>query len=894
MKAKKGCFILRPSVMAVHGALIAMALMPAAYAADAGSQDSAANLTKQQSVFEVGVGNVSRDSFKYGEFNGLNKEGPYAIGNFDLRGGSAYDSGGTQRWRVQGTDLGLDTRSLSVDYGNQGTFRLNFGYDEWLRNRSDTYQTPYNGAGTNNLTLPAAWVKPTVPQLNANLNFRGLDPTAGSGSYINAAGVLTAPTAAQLAAGNAMRAADLPAFHNVNLFTKRQRYDGGLSFNIDRQWTVDASYRHEHKDGMKPMGTVSSQVREFSATIPDLIDQDTDQFNASVNYKGDKGFMQVAYYGSLFRNGVSSMTWQDVNNLANSATMSSAPSNQFHQLGVTGGYDFSTTTRLVMNGSYARNTQNDSYQGAGQLGMFPAGYTLPAGSLNGEVITKSFNMKLTARPAQKLNVAAAYKYDDRDNKTPVNVYQFYDANEGANATVNPFTGLPGANLNFYNNRAYSKKINQFNLDANYAVKQGHTLSAGYEYQKIDRHCNGSWIDCADANTTKEDTWKAEWRAQVRDDLTGRINYAYSQRRVDFYNENSFLSLTPMANVIPTFGAGAGATTSAYGYLLQTGLTGFGPFAPYAANVGNANIFSPGNNILPQALYASRNNINELIGMRRFNMADRNRDKLRTALNWDATERLSFQGGVDFNQDQYSNSVYGLQSARGWALNLDGTFTAADDLTFNVFYTHEDQRSKTAGDAYGTNNNGLAGNSFVGQAGNTLVSGGCFGTRAAQNQNAKVDPCLNWGTDMHDQADTLGLQFTKKGLMAGRLALNGNVIYTRATTDNSVSGGSYVNNPYALAAPAPALAAGVPAVLFIPASPLPTVTTNIITGVLAGNYSLDKVSAVRVAYSYSRLTSSDYAYDGLQYGSVGSVMPTSEKAPAYVVQVIGVSYVRKFW
>ena len=42
----------------------------------------------------------------------------------------------------------------------QGRFRLTFGYDELRRNRSDSYQTPYNGAGTNVLTLPGALARP--------------------------------------------------------------------------------------------------------------------------------------------------------------------------------------------------------------------------------------------------------------------------------------------------------------------------------------------------------------------------------------------------------------------------------------------------------------------------------------------------------------------------------------------------------------------------------------------------------------------------------------------------------------------------------------------------------------------------------------------------------------
>ena len=70
-------------------------------------------------------------------------------------------NGGVQ-WRVKGYDLGLETRSVTGEIDVQGKFRVNLGYDGLRRNRSDTYQTPFNGTGTNILTLPGTWLVPTV------------------------------------------------------------------------------------------------------------------------------------------------------------------------------------------------------------------------------------------------------------------------------------------------------------------------------------------------------------------------------------------------------------------------------------------------------------------------------------------------------------------------------------------------------------------------------------------------------------------------------------------------------------------------------------------------------------------------------------------------------------
>ena len=887
---------LRASVLAVRAALVALVAAPAAYAAD-GDADLIRELMQPTSVLELGIGYVTQDSFKFGEYNGLFQKGPFAIANFDIQGGGAWNSSDPTRWRVVGSNLGLEDRDLRVEYGQQGRFRISVGYDELRRNRSDSYQTPYLGAGSDTLTLPPTWVKPVVPQVNNNLNFRGLSPATGL-APANVGGVVTNPTPAQQATVNANIATDVPLWNHVDLSTKRKAIDGGFTYDIDRNWEVKVSAKHERKEGLKPLGAVSSQVNEYSAILPDPIDQDTDQYNVSLTYTADKAFFQVAYYGSVFRNDVQSVTWADANDPTKTATLASAPSNDFHQVLLTGGYNFSPSTKLVLNASYGRNTQNDQFVTLGQNNQFPVG--LPASSLDGLVVTKAFNAKLTSRPAKGLNVVAAYKYDDRDNETPVNLFIFQDANEAASkpstafpngSPFNPALGyapstLP-TNINIYANRPYSKKINQFNLDGDYQVARGQALHAGYEYQQIDRKCDGSWIDCADAPKSRENTVKFEWRTNAIENLSTRLAYAYSERRVD-YDENAFLSLVPMANVVPD---GVATTISAYQYLQMTGLTGFGPLLGFPAVplTGDAAVYSPNNNILPQALYGSRNNINEEFGMRRFNMADRNRNKVRGSLNWDATDRFSLSTSLEYNNDDYTNSVYGLRKAENWALNLEGSYAFSSDLSATAFYTHEYIKSESAGISYGSNSNAA----FVGQAGNTLVAGGCFDTVQARNNNAKIDPCLNWSTNMRDEVDTVGVSFAWKNLAAGKLDVLGDLVYADARTDIGVTGGSYVNNPFALGGSAPPLAAGVPAVFFIPAADMPTAKTRTLDLRLAAQYALTRNSAIRLLYWFEHLRSNDYVYDGMQFGSLTNVMPTNEQPFHYNVHVIGLSYLYRW-
>lgn len=871
-------FSARALVVAVQAAVLAMAAVGSARAAD--EDDAVRQLTQATNYVEIGAGYISQDSFKFGEYSGMENQGLYGILNFLFRGGDGYDGATATRWSVAASNVGLDSREVKMDYGVQGQFRFDFDYDQLRKNRSDSYQTPYLGAGTSNLTLPSSWIKPVVPQANANnLNLRGLLP-ASSQTPVLTGGVLVQPTAAQLAQLNTIVATDSPLFQNVDLSTKRERTQAGFSYQFTPEWDFKMSAETESKTGLKAMSTVTSLIREFGAVIPDLVDQKAQQFNLGINYTGDKAFVQAGYYGSLFINHVESMTWADLSDRSRSSTTSTAPSNEFHQFNFTGGYHFSPMTKLVVNASYARNTQNDAFLTDPTL---PIG--IPVGSLDGLVVTKAFSVKLTSHPLDRLNLNFGFKYDDHDNRTAVNTYIFQDVNEARATAASPFNaalGLAantlGSNINIYANRPYSKKLQQFDVNAGYAISDGQSLKADYQYQQIDRACDGSWINCADAPRTKENMGRIEWRMEMLENLSASLSYARSERSVN-YDENAFLALVPMANFIPT----GGATTSVYQYLLATGLTGFGPAAgfPTSPLTGDAAIFSPNNNIVPQSLYGSRNNINELLGLRRFNMADRDLDKLRGRFNWQASEKMSLDAGFDYTKNDYKNSLYGLTQDQRWALNLDGSYSISENASSSVFYSYEEGGTQSAGRSYGSNSN----TAFVGIAANTVVSGGCFATVQARNNNNKIDTCQEWTTDAKDKVHTFGVGLNYKGLMDGKLALSGDLVGTRARTHIGVNGGSYVNNPLA-AAGQPAVST---AVFFIPAEDFPTVTTNTLELKLNSLWTLNKSSDINAFYWYARMRSSDYVYEGMQFGSLSIVLPTNEQAPSYNVHVVGLTY-----
>ena len=861
------------------------------------SAQPAEPLTRPTSTVEVGPGAVGENSYKAGEFNGLQDKGAFLIGNLDVRGGSTYDSDSAFRWRIKGSDLGLETRSLSAEVGSQGRFRLNFGYDELRRNRSDSYQTPYDGAGTNMLALPSGWLVPNVAGTSGSnsaanpASARGLAPSIGTAPYINAVstsptfGAIITPNATQVALVNAAAAVDVPFFHNVNLDTKRTRFDAGFTYNFDERWAASASVRPEHRDGLKPMGTVSRNTGgDISTIIPDVIDTNTNQINAALNFKGTRSFLQGAYYGSLFSNNIRSMSWQNWATPAGTLnTMSSTPDNAYHQFSLTGSRKMGSTGKLVANASYARNTQNDAFL------VDSTTPVVPVSSLNGLVVSTAFDAKFTSKPAKKADFTAAYKYDDRHNRSAINIFQYADTGEepsvNANFPAGPNNPLgPVLAQNANANRPYSRKINQATLDAGYALAHGQRISAGYEFQRVNRDCPGSWISCADAAVTNENTLRAEWRTSMNAPVTARVGYERGARRASDYNENAFLALVPYAGVVPK-----GQTMSALDALVQNRLNGYGPVLGYNGGVFVNGVFFPNNNALANALYANGNRISELAGMRRYYVADRNRDKVRTSLGWQPTDQLSLRAGFDYNRDDYPDSTYGLQDAKNRAVNLDANYAFGEKVSADVFYSYEHLRYGTAGNSYNANSTAtIAGAQpgAIGLSGNTCDT---YSTLQQRNNNFKIDPCLDWSTDMNDIVHTFGLGLVGKNFATSKLELTGNLIFSHGRSTNDVSGGNWQNNLLiGRGAPPTTIAA-----YFIPATPLPTVPTDSTELRLDGRYPIGTRSVLRVAYSYLRMRSDDWMYEGMQFGTLSGVLPTNEQPFNYGANIFGVSYVVSF-
>jgi MtrB/PioB family decaheme-associated outer membrane protein len=892
MKIRRNVTTLRVSAIAVHSAL---ALMGAAQAQSQAPLDPALiELTQPKNSLEIGLGGTGagRYSAKANEYSGLRSTHEYVIGHLDLRGGGSYDGDDTTRWSLSGSKLGTQSPEIGISYAVQGRFRLRLSFDQLLRNTSDSYQTPYQGAGTERFTLPANWKPPLVPQLSATArDARGLAPEVTGTSAI-VGGTVRAPVPA---VSNAIQAADLPAFQKVDLFTRRARYGIGFDQQIDTNWSLSAGITHEHKDGLKATPVHTSVTGDASAVLPAPIDQDDDQLHLGVAYTGAKFQFALDYEGSSFRNNVHELIWDYWSSApvaSGPGSSSTPPSNLFNKLSLSGSYRVADATKLVGNLAYSRGTQNDPYaQDASSVATSPV---VPVSSAHAEVVNESASLRALHKLSPDLGLTATYKYDLRDNRTPVNTYVYND-NNSTPAGTSPFASailFPGADLtkfgtliNINANTPYSRRSNQIALEGDYKLTPDQHLKGGWQTQKIDRYCTGSWINCADAPHSTEHTLHGDWFGELGESVSARFGASTARRKVT-YDENAFLAVVPMARqtLDPTT-AGYPAGTTAYDALVALGLTGYGPVSGRLPVGGAlAAFYFTNNSALRQLYYGNHNRFSELLGLRRYNQAQRQRDKLHSSVDWQASERLTLQGGIEFDDDRYTDSVYGLERMNSWAVNLDGHYAVADDLSIGLFGSYEGRRVRTAGNTYVDNATPTAA-----QAAQTVV-GGCYANNGDRLSNAKIDPCLNWATRSVDLTATVGANFTVSRLMAGKLDLSGSAVYSQARMGVGVSGGAYVVNPYAGVAGNPTSTIGA---YYIPATALPTDVVKSLDLRVGAVFRFNDLQALHAVYGYQRLASSDWSLQGLQPGGAQQFLPTYEKAPNYKVNSIGLAYVVSF-
>ncbi|MGD8644693.1 MAG: MtrB/PioB family decaheme-associated outer membrane protein, partial [Chromatiales bacterium] len=367
--------------VAASMALVASGSLLAADSADKACERCAPSNGWELDV-TAGPGYVTGDNeFNFGNYTGLDDDGAYFMGDVFGR----YWSESADYVRLEGYRLGRDSRAIFIEGGRQGLYEVRGFYQGIPVRQFDTTRTPYSGAGSDTLTLPPGWT-------------RG----AGTGGMTDLNGSL----------------------QDVTIKQDWDVYGAGISFTPTTRWAFDVDYRRQERNGKQ----VKAGSFFFNAAqLVSPTDYTTDEMDAAISYNAKAWQVRLAYYGSFFNNDHSSLTWD--NAFASQAAgddrgrLALAPDNESHQVSLGGSVLLPARTTLNGQISMGRMEQSEGLQGY-TINPVVATGALPRDTAGARVETTNANLRVTSSPWRRFTVEGQFRYDERDNKTDENVYDY--------------------------------------------------------------------------------------------------------------------------------------------------------------------------------------------------------------------------------------------------------------------------------------------------------------------------------------------------------------------------------------------------------------------------------------------------------------------------------------
>jgi MtrB/PioB family decaheme-associated outer membrane protein len=573
----------------------------------------------------------SGPSLYLGRYSGTVRPGFYGLGDFHIGQRDPWDSGGTNYFEANGSNLGLWNRSFDARIGQQGTWGLGFSYQGIPYYATDSFKSIWTSNGSlvpgvtpGGIGVTYRQIAPAVRSLGAPYPAGVVGPPVWQPVYTNSPGAL---------------------LFNYNLSTRRDVFMGTGKYQWD-DWTITGAVRHEHKSGYQANSlTINGlpSVVTSSATQPTAftsgmgyfaqpIDYDMDRYDVTAAYGNERLQAQIGYTFSNFTD--NNTVFNAVNPYRFTTTpptpgsifvpYTQAPSNSAHQIKVMVGYNFSPTTRLMGNFAYGLQLQNSPFQMAsgnpsatfGRASAASLANFEPRGSLNGLVQTLYGNLALTAQPLPKLDIRLAYTIDDRSNKTQRSTF-LTDVTSGT-ATAQ------------YTNVPFSYSHQKATAEAGYRILPQTKVTLNETFETTYR-------SYANASFVTSNTVTAKIRSLLLDDVFGALSYSHQNRNGHNYTSNLTWALLGV-NQFDTFGFRTFFDVSR----TRDEVKGTLDLSP-ADNLTASLMVKYANDTYPDGSYGLRNNRNISIG---------------PDISWQAAPALSVHAFYTYQQLYYNQaSVY---------------------------------------------------------------------------------------------------------------------------------------------------------------------------------------------------------------------------------------------
>ncbi|GAB3662869.1 MtrB/PioB family decaheme-associated outer membrane protein [Ramlibacter alkalitolerans] len=461
--------------------------------------------TVTETSVSAGLGAVDGnrlDRAQFDQYSGL-RPSQHVFGLFGLDYYRRNDDTGVAV-RFGASDLLTDNRELGLHWARQGDWVFSADYKELVRRETVIFNSGITGVGS------------AAPVL--------LPVTPGTGS-------------------------------DLDLRTRREGVGLGFRKVISPSLQFELSGRTEHKTGSRLFGvgfacpsalaitcTGTNGIQTGSGVlfVPEPIDSDHNQVDARLSFAAEKLRLSFGYYGSFYQNSLGSLHPQIPGSLFNPTgtllpvssglagilgnPVALPPDNQAHQLDITGAYLYNARSTVNFKLSRTRATQNANFLAEGLSGA-PAGVS----DLGGRVDTTLAQVGFSTRPLAKLSVQGTLRYEDRDDKTPLALYNV----EGTS---------------FYTNRQLPYRTTKAKLQANYQFTSAWRGTLGFGRELIDRGVftptSATAGVTAERQKTAETTYRAELRRQMTEAFSGAVALEHSERSgSNWLRDNSGLGVT---------------------------------------------------------------------------------------------------------------------------------------------------------------------------------------------------------------------------------------------------------------------------------------------------------------------------------------------------------------
>jgi MtrB/PioB family decaheme-associated outer membrane protein len=261
---------------------------------------------------------------------------------------------------------------------------------------------------------------------------------------------------------------------------------------------------------------------------PEPIDYRTHEVKAGAEYGNPNWAFQAKYTGSIFKNAISSLVWDnpfrttDASGGASRGRLDLYPDSNAATLSFAGAVNIPHSTHLMASVIPGWMRQNDAFLpftiNAAITGVPP----LPAQSLDGRKQTLAMNYTLTSRAIHAVPLTVRYRSYDYNNNTSSLVFSDYVSSDSSLA------GMARRSLPY----AYDRK--NLGFDASWEFLRKSSLSFLYEWERLDR-------EHRDAEKSNEHTVGATFDLKPHDWVSLRASYKHSDREPESYeaNEESF-------------------------------------------------------------------------------------------------------------------------------------------------------------------------------------------------------------------------------------------------------------------------------------------------------------------------------------------------------------------